>query len=202
MILLNNMEPTQKSFFQRNLAWIVVLAVVVVAVLWGISRYNSFVTLNEQIDTQWAQVENQLKRRFDLIPNIVASVKGQTQQEKDVLLAIADARTRYAGATTVDQKASAASAVEGALARLMVIVENYPTLQSSQAFQDLRVTLEGTENRIAVERKNYNDKVNLLNVQVKRFPSSIIAGLFGVEAREYFEVPVEQQQNPTVDFSS
>ena len=194
------MEATQKNFFERNKIWVISLAVILFIVAWAVSKYNNFVTLNESIDTQWAQVENQLKRRFDLIPNIVATVKGQTQQEKDVLLSIAEARTRYSGASTINDKANAASQVEGALARLLVIVENYPDLKSSQAFQDLRVTLEGTENRIAVERKSYNDKVNQLNVRVKRFPLSVLASIFGFEARQYFEVSSQEQVNPKVDF--
>lgn len=182
------------------MGWIIALAIVLLIVLWGVSKYNSFVTLNEQIDTQWAQVENQLKRRYDLIPNIVADIKGQTAQEKEIMLGIANARTGYAGARTVDEKVKAASQVEGALGRLLAISENYPQLASSQGFQDLRVTLEGTENRISVERKNYNDKVNLLNVQVKRFPTSILASMFGVSARQYFEVTATEQANPTVKF--
>ena len=190
----------EKNFFQRNMKWIVVLGVVVLVIFWGVGVKNSFVTQNEQINVQWAQVENQYQRRFDLIPNIVETVKGVAKQEQVVFGDIALARTRYAGATTPDQRAAAASQVEGALARLLVIAENYPVLQSSQAYRDLIISLEGTENRIAVERMKYNDEVKILNTKVKVFPSSLVASLFGVSERAYFDVPAENQVNPQVQF--
>lgn len=192
----------QKSFFKRNLKWVVIIVVLVLIVLWGISRYNSFVVMNEEITSQWSQVENQYQRRFDLIPNIVNTVKGVAGQEQKVFGEIAEARTRYSGAVSTDEKAKAASEVEGALGRLLVIAENYPVLQSSQAYRDLIVSLEGTENRISVERMKYNEMVKLLNAGVKVFPSSVIAGIFGVAERAYFEVPKENQVAPKVDFSN
>ncbi|HEY0221003.1 MAG TPA: LemA family protein, partial [Candidatus Paceibacterota bacterium] len=140
------------------------------------------------------------QRRFDLIPNLVNTVKGLAGQETSVFTAIAEARTRYSGALTPDEKAKAASQVESALGRLLVIAEAYPTLQSSQAFRDLMTSLEGTENRIAVERMKYNDLVRSLNTGVKTFPTSLVAKLFGVAERAYFEVPAENQVNPTVSF--
>lgn len=192
----------EKNFFQRNMGWIIALVVVLLVVFWGVSKYNSFVRQNVQIDTQWAQVENQYQRRFDLIPNIVNTVKGAAKQEQEVFGQIAEARTRYSGATTIDEKAKAASQVEGALGRLLVIAENYPALQSEQAYRDLMVTLEGTENRISVERMKFNDEVKTLNSGVKVFPSSIVAGIFGIKERAYFEVPKDNQANPKVDFSN
>lgn len=195
------MEPqTQPNFLERNKTWIIVLAVVALIAMWGVSKYNGFVKTNEAITAQWAQVENQYQRRFDLIPNIVNTVKGVAKQETAVFTAIADARTKYSGATTPDQKAQAATQVEGALGRLLVIAEAYPVLQSSQAYRDLIVSLEGTENRISVERMKYNDLVRSLNTGVKTFPTSIIAKLFGVSERAYFEVPKEAQVNPSVQF--
>lgn len=196
------MEPTQTqpSFFQRNKTWIIVLAIVTLLALWGVSKYNFFVKQGEAITAQWAQVENQYQRRFDLIPNIVNTVKGVAKQETEVFTAIADARTKYSGAVTPDQKAQAATQVEGALGRLLVIAEAYPVLQSSQAYRDLIVSLEGTENRISVERMKYNDLVKTFDTNVKTFPSSVVAKLFGVEERAYFEVPKEAQVNPTVQF--
>lgn len=191
----------QKSFFQRNKGLVIFLVIVVLALIWGVSKYNYFVNLNEQITSQWSQVENQYQRRFDLIPNIVATVKGVAGQEQKVFGDLADARTRYSGAASADEKVQAASQVEGALSRLLVIVENYPVLQSSQAYRDLIVSLEGTENRISVERMKYNDMVKVLNASVKRFPNSILAGIFGVAERAYFEVPKENQAAPKVDFS-
>lgn len=184
------------------MGWIIALVVVLLVVFWGVSKYNSFVRQNVQIDTQWAQVENQYQRRFDLIPNIVNTVKGAAKQEQEVFGQIAEARTRYSGATTIDEKAKAASQVEGALGRLLVIAENYPALQSEQAYRDLMVTLEGTENRISVERMKFNDEVKTLNSGVKVFPSSIVAGIFGIKERAYFEVPKDNQANPKVDFSN
>ncbi len=160
------------------------------------------VSQNEVVTTSWAQVENQLQRRFDLIPNLVNTVKGVAAQEQEVFTAIADARTRYSGATTPDERAAAAGQVESALGRLLVITENYPVLQSSQAFRDLMIQLEGTENRIATERMKYNDQVRILNTAVKRFPTMIFAGLFGIDERTYFEVSNEAQVNPTVNFEN
>jgi len=189
-----------KSFFARNKTLIIVVVVVLVVVLWGVSTYNGFVSQNEQITAQWSQVENQYQRRFDLIPNIVATVKGVAGQEQKVFGDISEARTRYSGASSPDARAAAAGQVESALGRLLVIAENYPVLQSSQSYRDLTVSLEGTENRISVERMKYNDLVRGLNTSVKRFPTSILASIFGVGERTYFEVSEEAAQNPTVDF--
>jgi LemA protein len=192
----------EKNFIQRNLGWIIPVGIILILVVWGISTYNKLISQNVAIDAQWAQVENQFQRRFDLIPNLVNTVKGITAQEKDVFTAIADARTRYSGATTPDERAKAAGQVESALGRLLVITENYPQLQSSGAFRDLMVQLEGTENRIAVERMNYNNQVKTLNSAVKRFPTLLFARMFGVNERAYFEVSNEAKQNPTVNFSN
>jgi LemA protein len=193
------MQPT---FFQRNKTWIIILAIVALILFWAVSLKNSFVTQDEAITAQWAQVENQYQRRFDLIPNIVNTVKGVAKQEQTVFGEIAEARTRYSGATTPDAKAAAATQVEGALGRLLVIAENYPVLQSSQAYRDLIVSLEGTENRISVERMKYNEEVKALNTSVKTFPSSLVASIFGVKERAYFDVPAENQVNPTVNFTN
>ncbi len=192
--------PEEKNFFQRNMKWIIVLGVVLLLVLWGVGSYNSFVTQNEAITAQWSQVENQYQRRFDLIPNIVETVKGVAKQEQEVFGAIAEARTHYAGAATADEKAKAATQVESALGRLLVIAENYPVLQSSQAYRNLIISLEGTENRISVERMKYNELVRVFDTNVKRFPTSLVAKLFGIEERAYFEVPAENQVVPKVNF--
>jgi len=191
----------EKNFWQRNKVLIIVLAVVLILVFWVVGKYNFFITQNESITNQWAQVENQLQRRFDLIPNVINTVKGITKQEKDVFGALAEARTRYAGSTTVDAKAKAAGEVESSLARLLVIAENYPDLKSSQSFRDLTVELEGTENRISVERMKYNDLVKVLNTNVKTFPNSILASIFKVAERSYFEVADIAKEVPKVDFT-
>ncbi len=197
------MEPIQnKNFFQRNMGWVIVVAIVVILVGWVVTSYNGFVRQNAQIDAQWAQVETRYQQRFDLIPNIVATVKGAAKQEETVFSEIAEARTRYSGATTVDQKAQAASQVEGALGRLLVIAENYPQLQSIQAYRDLNVSLEGTENRISVERMKFNTEVKTYNQQVSVFPSSLLASMFGFKPRAYFEAATGAENAPKVDFTN
>ena len=191
----------QQNFWQKNKTLIIVLVIVVILAFWVVGKYNFFVNQNEAITGQWAQVESQLQRRFDLIPNVINTVKGITKQEKDVFSQLADARSRYAGSSTIDQKATAAGQVESSLGRLLVIAENYPVLQSSQSFRDLTVELEGTENRISVERMKYNDLVKSLNANVKMFPNSILASIFGVKERSYFEVTTGAEAVPKVDFS-
>lgn len=183
----------------KKTLWIVLAIVVVVGGYFWMS-YNSFVSLNTAVDVQWAQVEAQFQRRFDLIPNLVASVQGIMAQEKEVFGAISEARTRYAGAQSVNEKAAAASEVEGALGRLLVIMENYPQLTSGATVRDLMTQLEGTENRIAVERQRYNDAVGVLNIKVQRFPSNIAAGIFGFDARELFKAASGAETAPKVAF--
>ncbi len=178
---------------------IAIVAIVVVIVLYGVMTFNSLTTLNVLADTQWKQVETQYQRRFDLIPNVVASVKGVMAQEQAVFTAIADARTRYAGATTPADRAVAANQVESALGRLLVITENYPQLKSSETAQTLISELEGTENRISVERSRYNDAVKNFNLKVMRIPSSIVAAITGFHARAYFEAQTGAEIAPKVD---
>ena len=183
----------------------ILIGIVGIAIILGIfsvGKYNSLVTINEQVNNKWAQIENQLQRRYDLIPNIVNTVKGNTQQEIDVFTALAEARTRYAGATTQEGQVAGANATESALGRLLMISENYPALQSSQAFQNLQVELEGSENRIAVARKDYNDAVTVLNTKVAFFPGSVFAKLFGFNSRIYFENTEASNEVPTVDFNN
>jgi LemA protein len=182
-------------------SWIII-GIVVVLALWGFGSYNSMVGLNEQVDNQWAQVESQYQRRFDLIPNLVETVKGIAEQEKEVFTALADARSRYAGAQGPEQRAEAANQVEGALARLLVVVENYPQLRSQENFLALQSQLEGTENRISVERQRYNDTVTRYNTKVKRFPANVFAALFGFDPRTYFEATAGAENAPKVDFGS
>lgn len=145
---------------------------------------------------------HQYQRRFDLIPNLVESVRGVMNQEKEIFTALADARTKYGGAVTADGKAAAAGQVESALSRLLVVMENYPTLKSSENVTNLMVQLEGTENRIAVERKGYNDTVMSYNKSIKMIPRSIVAALFGFDARAYFEVAPEVKVAPKVDLTN
>jgi len=180
---------------------LIILAIVVAALgLYSWSLYNKMVTMNEEVDNQWAQVETQYQRRFDLIPNLVESVKGGMAQEQEVFLAIADARTRYAGAANVNEKAEAATQVESSLARLLVVMENYPELKSAENVQTLMAQLEGTENRISVERKRYNDQAKGFNVLVKRIPAKWLASWFGFGERDYFEAAEGAETAPQVSF--
>ncbi len=179
---------------------ITILVVVILIVLYGFATYNSLVTLNVSADTQWKQVETNYQRRFDLIPNLVESVKGIMKQEQVVFTAIADARTKYSGAVTPDEKAKAATQVESALGRLLVITENYPQLKSSDTVQTLMSQIEGTENRISVERMRYNQTVQSYNLKVMRIPSSIIANMTGFQAREYFNSQAGAEKAPQVKF--
>ena len=162
--------------------------------------YNTFVSKEESIKTQWSQVENQLQRRNDLIPNLVETTKGIAQQERDLFGQIADSRARLAGATTPQQTIEAANAQSAALARLLVVVENYPQLRSSETFNRLMDELSGTENRIAVERMRYNERVQDYNTQRRQFPSNITANVFGFKEYPLFNAPTAAEQVPKVNF--
>ena len=177
----------------------IVLAVVAILIVYVFVSYNSLVTLNESVDAQWAKVETQYQRRLDLIPNLVNSVKGILTQEQKIFGELADARTRYSGAQNANDKAIAASQVESSLGRLLVIVENYPALASSQNIKDLMTQLEGTENRVSVERTRFNDEVKAYNVTIKRFPKNILAGMFGFGERAYFQAAAGAENAPKVE---
>jgi len=179
---------------------IILVIVVVIVASYGWSLYNKMVTGSENVDNAWAQVETQYQRRFDLIPNLVESVKGIMAQEKEVFGNIAEARTKYAGAATPNARAEAAGQVESALARLLVIMENYPELKSAENVQTLMVQLEGTENRISVERKRYNDTARDFNVMVKRIPAKWFAAMFGFAEKIYFESVEGSEVAPEVKF--
>jgi LemA protein len=163
--------------------------------------YNRFVGQEEAIKTQWAQVENQLQRRNDLIPNLVETTKGFAQQERDVFGQIADSRAKLAGAQTPEQRIAAANEQSTALARLLVVVENYPELKSNQTFARLMDELAGTENRLSVERMRYNDRVQEYNTARRQFPANITAGVFGFKEYPLFAVPESAKVAPKVDFS-
>ena len=175
------------------------LVVLMAAGLSGCSN-NRFVGQEEAIKTQWAQVENQLQRRNDLIPNLVETVKGIAQQEKDVFGQIADSRAKLAGAKTPEQTIEAANQQTAALARLLVVVENYPQLRSNEQFARLMDELSGTENRIAVERMRYNERVLEYNTARRQFPSNVTAGIFGFKEYPVFNAPPEAERVPRVNF--
>jgi len=189
--------------------WLIVLAIVVVVVLFVVGKYNTIVKYDETVKTAWSQVENVYQRRMDLIPNLVNTVKGAAAQESGVLVAVVEARANATKVTVDinDAKSLAAfqeaqTAVSSSLSKLLAVVESYPTLQSIQAFRDLMTQLEGTENRITVERKNFNDAVNILNVYIRRFPANVVASLFGFEKAQQFEANEWADVAPTVDFGT
>ncbi|MHC4697328.1 MAG: LemA family protein [Planctomycetota bacterium] len=186
-----------------------VLLILLVAVVGGMllvggclySGYNKAVALDEEVKSAWAQVENQLQRRFELVPNLVETVKGFAAQEKDIFLGVANARKSYFQAKSVGQKAKAAGMFESALSRLLVLREAYPQLKSDESFLKLQDSLEGTENRLAVERQRYNNTVKRLNVFTRKLLGRLYSSLAGVEKAEYFEVSEEAKTVPKVDFT-
>lgn len=183
---------------------LVILAVVIVIlVAFGSSiagSYNGLVKLDEETNAKWAQIENQLQRRADLIPNLVNTVKGFAAQEENVLLGVTQARSRLETARTPGEYAEADAQLTTALERLNVVVEAYPELKSNENFIRLQDELAGTENRIAVARMDYNESAKILNNKVRSFPTNIIAGMFGFDQREYFEVSEQAKEVPKVDF--
>ncbi len=162
--------------------------------------YNSLVRMDEGVKGAWAQVENQLQRRYDLIPNYVETVKGYAKHEKEVFVKVTQARSRVAGAGTIQEKIGANNQLSSALARLLVVVERYPELKANTNFIRLQDELAGTENRIAVERRRFNETVKAYNTKVRSFPTNFIAGTFGFEKATFFEVSKEKQQAPKVTF--
>ncbi len=164
------------------------------------SSYNGLVASNENVDGKWAQVETQLQRRNDLIPNLVSTVKGFASHETEVFTAVADARAKLGGAKTVAETSAANSELNTALSRLLVVAENYPELKSSANFTQLQDELAGTENRIAVARKDYNDAVQGYNAKIKSLPASLYAGAFGFTAKDYFKAEESAQNVPQVKF--
>ncbi len=186
---------------KKNSALFVTIGIIVLVTLWFVSVRNGLIQKHEAIKNGASSIDTQLQRRYELIPNLVSTVKGVTKQENEVFGKIADARSRYTSGTTSNAKLSAGLEIESALARLLVITENYPELKSSEAFQTLMAQLEGTENRIQVSRKEYNELVQVYNTQLKQFPTNIIGRLFGFEPAVYFElITPEAEVAPYVTF--
>lgn len=181
---------------------LIAAGVILVLVLVLAGSYNGLVNKDTEVDRSFADLDAQLQRRNDLIPNLVGAVKGILGQEQAVFGELARARTRYAGATSDDQRLGAANDISAGIGRLLVIVEAYPQLQSAQNVRDLQVQLEGTENRIAQSRREYNQVTTDFNRSVRQFPRSIIAGLFGFDRRTLFQAVPGATTPPTVDFSS
>ena len=187
-----------------------VLLLLAILVFWGISTYNNLITLNESVNQSWSQVENQYQRRADLIPNLVNTVKGYANFEKNVLIDVTNARAKVSQMTVtkdiLDDPAafqkfqSVQGQLSGALSRLLVTVENYPDLKANENFLELQAQLEGTENRIAVERRKFNETVQSYNTSIKRFPNSVFAGFFNFKDKQYFKATTGSETPPKVQF--
>lgn len=178
----------------------VIIAVIAIIMIMLVSSYNGIVGKAEEVDNKFATIDTQLQRRADLIPNLVNTVKGYAAQEKEIIDSVTEARAKLAGANTVAEKAEADEELTSALNRLMVVIENYPELKSSQNFVQLSDELAGTENRIATARRDYNEAVKEYNLKIKKFPTSLMANMFGYESKEYFQASVNSQEVPNVNF--
>lgn len=188
---------------------IILVVIAAIAIIWGISVYNGLVTMDENVSTEWANVETQYQRRADLIPNLVNTVKGYASHEKETLEGVIAARSK-ATQITVDpanltpeklaEYQQAQGAVTSALGKLLAITENYPDLKANQNFLELQAQLEGTENRINVARTNFNNVAKEYNTAIRRFPKNLLAGMFGFDKRAYFEAAEGAQNAPVVEF--
>lgn len=197
------------NFVKKNLGWIIAAAIVVVLLLWGVNGYNSMVSMDETIQGKWSDVETQYQRRSDLIPNLVATVKGYATHEKETLEGVIQARSEATSIKidpsniTAEQLAEyqkAQSGVASALGKLLAVAEQYPDLKANQNFLELQSQLEGTENRITVARRDYNEVAKEYNTTIRRFPKTILASLFGFEKKAYFEAAEGAETAPQVQF--
>ena len=194
---------------KKNLGWIIPVGIIVVLVMWAIGGYNGMVKMDEQVQNKWANVETQYQRRADLIPNLVSTVKGSAKHEQQTLENVVKARSE-ATQVKVDaenltpEKLAAfqkvQSGVSSALGRLLAVAENYPDLKANQNFLELQSQLEGTENRITVARKDFNDTAKSYNQAIRQFPKNILAGIFGFEKKSYFEAEAGSEKAPKVEF--
>lgn len=181
---------------------LIVVGIILLMVFPLIGMYNNLISMEQNVNRAASNIDTNLQRRSDLISNLVETVKGYAAQEKDVFKDVADARSKLAGAQRIDEKAQANEELTGALSRLLVVVEKYPDLKSSQNFKDLSVAIEGTENRIAIARQDYNDSVNNYNTSIRKFPNSIIASMFRFNEKPYFKAEAGASKAPKVDFSN
>ena len=194
---------------KKNLGWIIPVGIIVILVMWAIGGYNGMVKMDEQVQNKWANVETQYQRRADLIPNLVSTVKGYAKHEQQTLEDVVKARSEAtqvkvdAENLTPEKLAAfqkAQSGVSSALGRLLAVAENYPDLKANQNFLELQSQLEGTENRITVARKDFNDAAKSYNQSIRQFPKNILAGMFGFEKKSYFEAEAGSEKAPKVEF--
>jgi len=193
----DNMGQSQKTLL---IIVVVLVLIILIPFFYLKGTYNSLVTMDESVKGAWAQVENQLQRRYDLIPNLVETVKGYAAHEREVFVQVTEARSRVGGAAGISDKIGANNQLSAALSRLLLVVERYPELKANTNFIRLQDELAGTENRIAVERRRYNETVKTFNIKIRRFPTNLLAGMFGFEKATFFEVPKERQEAPKVKF--
>jgi len=194
------MAKKEKSKMKLWITLGVVALLVLALVGWFVGSYNMLVSLDANAKEKWANVESQYQRRFDLIPNLVSTVKGYAAHEEKLFTEITEIRSRWQGATNTDDKVAAANGLEGAIGRLLMVVENYPVLKASENFLSLQDELAGTENRVSVERVRYNEAVKSYNVAIKRIPTNIIAGMFGFKEKKMFEAAEGAENAPKVTF--
>ena len=182
--------------------WWIILAIVVVIIIAIIAMYNSLVTMRQRVKNAWSQIDVQLQRRFDLIPNLVETVKGYMEHEADVLTKVTDLRSSWANAKTVDEKANLDNQLSESLKTIMAVAENYPDLKANQNFSELQTELTNTENKISYSRQFYNDTVTRYNIKLETFPSNVIASVFNFKSENLFEVDnQEARKNVKVDFN-
>lgn len=197
------MDRISRNIKNISIGLVVLMIILVISSIgWVISSYNKMVSLDQSVKKSYSNIETNLQRRYDLIPNLVETAKGYANQEKEIFTNIANARAKLGEAETIKDKANADSELSSALSRLLVVVENYPELKSNENFKALMVDLEGTENRINIARRDYNDAVDEYNRTIKTFPNSIIASMFKFEEKEYYEASSEAKEAPKVDFST
>jgi len=189
-------KPKRKPFYMQP--WFIILAIVTVIVFWLLATYNSLIRLDETVNNKWAQVETQYQRRYDLIPNLVNTVKEYEQFEASLLTELITLRSQWATAATIDEKIGVATQTDSALARLIAVVEAYPDLKTITAISSLMDELAGTENRIAVERMRFNEAVRGYNTAIRVFPTNMVARMFGFIQRAYFEAAEGAATAPTV----
>ncbi len=179
---------------------LIIIAVIAVIAIILIGGYNSIISASEEVENKFSTIDTQLQRRADLIPNLVNTVKGYANQEKEIINTVTTAREKLVGANSVTAKAEADQELTNALSRLLVVVENYPDLKSSQNFIQLSDELAGTENRIATARRDYNEAVKTYNLKIKKYPSNVMANMFGFGEKQYFEASEESKNVPNVQF--